>query len=358
MARKEAGKLIKVAINGKGIDCEEGKTILQVCREAGIYVPTLCFDERLDPYGGCRLCLVEIKGVPKPLSSCTTPIQDGMEITTESENLTELRKTILSLILSNHPNDCMCCEKSGDCSLQDLAYMYNISPGKYEGERWDLPIKDNNPFISFDPKKCILCGRCVNICKDVMLKGGIDMTGRGFYAKPDTAFGRPLSPENCLFCGQCVSTCPTGALVEKTSIGAGRGQSVKRVRTTCSYCGTGCNFYLNVKDGKVIKVTSDYGAPVNRGSLCIKGRFGYEFIHHKDRITTPLIREGDDFRAASWDEALDLVARRFGEMKEKYGPGAVGAFSSSRCTNEENYLVSKWVRAVLGSNNVDNCARV
>ena len=360
MAKKEAGKLIKVVINGKGVDCEEGKTVLEVCREAGIFVPTLCFDERMEPYGACRLCLVEIKGIPKPLSSCTTPIQDGMEITTESENLTELRKTVLSLILSNHPNDCMCCEKSGDCALQDLAYMYNISPGQYEGERWDMPVKDDNPFISFDPKKCILCGRCVNICKDVMLKGGIDMTGRGFYAKPDTAFGKPLSPENCLFCGQCVSTCPTGALVEKQSIGAGRGQSVKRVKTTCSYCGTGCNFYFNVKDNKVIKVTSDYDAPVNKGNLCIKGRFGYEFIHHKDRITAPLIREGHSgkYREASWDEALGLIARRFGELKEKYGPEAVGAFSSSRCTNEENYLISKWVRAVLESNNVDNCARV
>ncbi len=364
MAAK-TGKLIKVLINQKQIDCEEGKTVLDVCREAGIFIPTLCFDPRMEAYGGCRLCLVEVKGVNRPLSSCTTPIQDGMEITTESEGLTELRKTMLSLILSNHPNDCMCCEKAGDCSLQELAYIYNVAPGKYEGGKWDLPVKDDNPFISFDPNKCILCGRCVNICRNVMLKGAIDMTGRGFNAKPDTAFGKPLSPENCLFCGQCVSTCPTGALVEKPSAGTGRGHSVKKVKTTCSYCGTGCSFFLNVKDGKVTKVTSDYSSPVNMGNLCIKGRFGYEFIHHPDRITTPLIKEDDPllpgkgrFREASWDEALDLIAARFGELKEKYGPGAVGAFSSSRCTNEENYLVSKWVRAVLGSNNVDNCARV
>ncbi len=358
MAEKQAGKLIKVLINQKPVDCEEGKTVLEVCREAGIFIPTLCYDPRLEAYGGCRLCLVEVKGVNRPLSSCTTPIQDGMEITTESETLTGLRKTMLSLILSNHPNDCLRCEKTGECSLQELAFMYDVAPDGYEGERWNLPVKDNNPFISFDPNKCILCGRCVNICKNLMLKGGIDMTGRGFNARPDTAFGKPLSPENCLFCGQCVSTCPTGALMEKPSARTGRNLSVKKVKTVCSYCGTGCSFFLNVKQGKVTKVTSDYDSPVNRGNLCIKGRFGYEFIHHPDRIKTPLIKENGEFREASWDEALDLIAKRFGELKEKYGPGAVGAFSSSRCTNEENFLVSKWVRAVLGSNNVDNCARV
>ncbi len=351
-------KPVKAVINGREIISEEGRTVLEACREAGIYIPTLCFDERLEAYGGCRLCLVEVKGINRPLSSCTTPIQNGMEITTESPNLTELRKTMLSLILSNHPDDCMCCEKAGDCSLQELAYQYEVTPGKYDGERWNLPVKDDNPFISFDPNKCILCGRCVNICKNLMLKGAIAMTGRGFNSRPDTAFGRPLTPETCLFCGQCVSACPTGALIEKQSIGKGRNHSLRRIRTTCSYCGTGCNFYLNVKGGRVVKVTSDYEAPVNRGSLCIKGRFGYEFIHHPDRLTTPLIREGEGFREASWDEALDLVASRFNELKEKYGPEAVGAFSSSRCTNEENYLISKWVRAALGSNNVDNCARV
>ena len=358
LAIKATRDLIKIHVNGGEIACEKGKTILEVCRKSGIFIPTLCYDERLDPYGGCRLCLVEIKGMGKPLSSCTTPVEEGMEITTESENLTELRKTMLSLILSNHPDDCMCCEKAGECSLQELAYLYKVTPGGYEGERWNLPVKDDNPFISFDPNKCILCGRCVNICRNVVMKGAIDMTGRGFNSKPDTAFGKPLTPEMCYFCGQCISTCPTGALVEKQSMGKGRSCSVKKIKTTCPYCGTGCNFFLNVKGGEVIRVTSDYEAPVNKGNLCIKGRFGYEFIHHPDRIKTPLIREGSGFRAASWNEALELVAGRFKELKEKYGAGSLGAFSSSRCTNEENYLISKWVRAALGSNNVDNCARV
>ena len=361
MASKAAVQKISLRINGRDVVSEKGRTVLDVCREAGIFVPTLCKDERLEPYGGCRLCLVEIKGIGKPLSSCTTPAEDGMEVTTESDKLTGLRRSILSLMLSNHPNDCMCCEKAGGCSLQELAYMYNVKPGEAfpDGEKWDLPVKDDNPFISFAPNKCILCGRCVNICKNLMLKGAIDMTGRGFYSRPGTAFKKPLSPETCYFCGQCVSTCPTGALVEKPSIGKGRVNSVRKVRTTCSYCGTGCNFFLNVKDGKVVRVTSDYDAPVNRGSLCMKGRFGHEFIHHPERITEPLIRQdGGSYRKAAWDEALGLVASRLTELKEKYGPEAIGAFSSSRCTNEENYLVAKWVRAAMGSNNVDNCARV
>ncbi len=347
-----------VKINGVPIFADAGKTILEACKQAGIFIPTLCYDERLDPYGGCRLCVVEIKGVPRPLTACTTPVSEGMEITTESETLTSLRRSVLSLMLSDHPNECMVCDKAGACDLQELAYLYGVKPDTIAGERRNLPVRDDNPFIYFDPNKCILCGRCVRICHEVAGKGTIDLSGRGFTTIPDTAFSTPKNPDNCVFCGQCISSCPVGALVEKPSKGKGRTYGVKKVKTTCTYCGTGCNFYLNVKDGKVIRVTSDYSAPVNQGNLCIKGRFGYEFIHHADRITTPLIREGDDFRPASWDEALDLIATKFTELKDKYGPQSVGAFSSSRCTNEENYLMSKWVRTVLGNNNVDNCARV
>ena len=218
--------------------------------------------------------------------------------------------------------------------------------------------KENNPFIIYDSQKCILCGRCVRICNEIVMAGTIEMTGRGFDAMSDTAFGKPHSLENCEFCGQCISTCPVGALVEKPSSGKGRSYEMEKVRTTCTYCGTGCNFYLNVKDNKVVRVTSDYKAPVNKGNLCIKGRFGHEFIHHPDRLTTPLIREGKKFHPVSWDEALDFVANQFNELLKKYGTSAIGAFSSSRCTNEENFLISKWVRTSFGNNNVDNCARV
>lgn len=349
---------LSITINGQELDFIEGRTILEVCREAGIYIPTMCHDERLHPYGACRLCIVEVEGVPKPLTSCTTPAADKMVVTTESPKLTRLRKTIIELLLSNHPNDCMCCEASGNCDLQEMAYLYGASLEKFSGEKWDLPIKEDNPFITFEPNKCIVCGRCTRICNEVVMAGTIDMTSRGFTAIPDTAFSKPRSLQNCEFCGQCVSTCPTGALTDRKSRGMGRTSEVTRVKTTCSYCGTGCNFFLKVHDGKVIGVDSDYDAQVNQGNLCIKGRYGYDFIHSKDRITTPLIKEGDGFREASWDEALDLVASRFNEIIKEHGPDTVGGFSSSRCTNEENYLLAKWVRTAVGTNNVDNCARV
>ena len=355
--KQRAGTML-ITINGKQIITQPGKTILEVCKEASIPIPTLCHDKRLDPYGGCRLCIVEVKGVPRPVSSCTTPVAEGMEITTSSQQLMDLRKLTLELILSDHPNDCMTCEKTGACELQELAYLYNARPEEYAGERRNLPIREDNPFITYEPNKCILCGRCTRICKEVVMAETIELTGRGFKTLPDTAFNAPRSLDNCEFCGQCVSTCPTGALTDRKGRGKGRAPDLTKVKTTCSYCGTGCNFYLNVKYGRVVKVTSDYDAPVNQGTLCIKGRYGYDFIHHSERLTTPLIKKDGVFHEATWDEALELVATKFKELIAKHGPEKVGGFSSSRCTNEENYLLSKWVRCAVGSNNVDNCARV
>ncbi len=348
----------KMQINGRDVNFQAGQTVLEVCRKEGITIPTMCHDNRLKPYGGCRLCIVEVAGAPKPLTSCTTPAVEGMVVTTESGRLTRLRKTILELLLSNHPNDCMVCEATGNCELQELAYLYGADLNRFGGEKWDLPIKEDNPFITFEPNKCIVCGRCTRICNEVVMAGTIDMTNRGFNVIPDTAFSRPRSLKNCEFCGQCVSACPTGALTDRKSRGKGRTAEVTRVKTTCSYCGTGCNFYLKVNKGEVIGVDSDYEAPVNMGNLCIKGRYGYDFIHHPDRITTPLIKEGDGYREAGWEEALGLIASRFNEIIKEHGPDTVGGFSSSRCTNEENYLLAKWVRTAVGSNNVDNCARV
>ena len=350
--------MVSLTINGRLVQVPKETTVLEAAKRLEINIPTLCFDSRLKPYGGCRLCIVEIEGMDKPVPSCTTPVTEGMVVTTESLRLSRLRKTVIELLLSNHPNDCMRCEAAGDCGLQELAYRYDADLDKYPGEKWDLPVREDNPFIVFDANKCINCSRCTRICNEVVMAGTIEMTGRGFNAKPDTAFSKPRSLENCEFCGQCVSTCPTGALTDRKGRGLGRGTNTRRVKTTCTYCGTGCNFFLNVKDDRVIKVSSDFAAPVNKGNLCIKGRYGYDFIHHEDRITSPLIKEGDGFRTASWEEALALVATRFKEVMSEHGEDKVGGFSSSRCSNEENYLLAKWVRCAVGSNNVDNCARV
>jgi len=246
---------LTIKINGIEAACSEGETILAVAKRTGIDIPTLCHDDRLEPYGGCRLCIVHVKGVPRPLPACTTPVADRMEVTTETESIRKIRANIIELLLSNHPNDCMKCEATGDCTLQDLSYEYGVDGSRFAGERCELPVRDDNPFISFDPRKCVLCGRCTRICNEVVMAGTIELSGRGFDTVPDTAFGKPRTLENCEFCGQCVSACPTGALTDKRAHGKGRSFEVKKVRTTCSYCGTGCNFDLNVKDGKVVRVT-------------------------------------------------------------------------------------------------------
>ena len=351
-------QMLTMTINGREVTFQQGKTVLEVCQDEEIYIPTMCHDPRLKPYGGCRLCIVEVAGAAKPLTSCTTPAAQGMVVTTESPKLTRLRKTIIELLLSNHPNDCMTCEATGKCDLQDMAYLYGATEQRFAGEKWNLPVKNDNPFITFEPNKCIVCGRCTRICNEVVMAGTIDLTNRGFNVIPDTAFSKQRILENCEFCGQCVSACPTGALTDRKSRGLGRINDVKLVKTTCSYCGTGCNFFLKVKGQEIVGVESDFDAPVNQGNLCVKGRYGYDFVNSPERIKTPLIKEGDGFREATWDEALTLVATKFNELIKTHGPEKVGGFSSSRCTNEENYLLAKWVRTAVGSNNVDNCARV
>lgn len=359
--------MIKVKIDGKEYKVRPGVTILQAARDNDIYIPTLCDDPRLEPYGGCRLCIVQVKGMPRPVTACTTPVTDGMEVITTNEYLEGIRKTIVELILSDHPNDCMVCEKAGDCTLQELAYFYNIRTNPYYGERRRYTLKDNNPFIERDMEKCILCGKCVRVCSEVQGLGAIEIAYRGFNAKVTPPFEKDL---NCEFCGQCVSICPTGALIGKSSLGKGRQKDVKKIETICPYCGCGCNITLHVLRNEVIRVSSRPDT-INEGWLCVKGRFGFEFINSPDRLKKPLIRikpkdkgsreipvpDLNDFREASWDEVLDLIANKFREIKDKYGPDAIAGLSSARCTNEENYLFQKFFRAVIGTNNIDHCAR-
>ncbi len=360
--------MVTLTVDGKKVTVRKLSTVLDAVRKLDIPLPTLCYHPDLTPYGGCRLCIVEIKGLARPVTACTTPVSEGMEVTTTNSKLEQLRKTTLELILSDHPNDCMVCEKAGNCVLQELAYFYGIKENRFQGERRVYKKKDDNPFIERDMEKCILCGQCVRICDEIQGVGAIDFVNRGFRTKISPPYERDLS---CEFCGQCVAVCPTGALTGKMWAQKGR-QNLKEVDTVCSYCGCGCNLTLHVRRNKIMRVSSKKDT-INEGWLCVKGRFGYEFVHSSQRLIRPLMRVADKkhspldsgppsiselFKEVSWEEALDYVSRRLKDIKESHGPDSISGLSSARCTNEENYLFQKFMRAAIGTNNVDHCARV
>lgn len=348
---------VTLTIDGIQVTVPKGATVLDAAEKAGIFIPTFCHDPELSKPGACRICVVEIPGMRNLPASCVTEATEGMVVNTASPAVLEARKTILELLLDNHPEDCLTCTKNGECRLQDYSYLYGVRAGAFGGEKHQYPIEENNPFIVRDMNKCILCGKCIRMCAEVQGNNIIDFAYRGFNTKVAPAMDTPYSESDCVFCGNCVSVCPVGALSEKGMQGKGRRWEMKKITTTCPYCGTGCTFDLNVKDGKVVGVTSTDG-DVNGRALCVKGRFGYGFIHHPDRLKTPLIKKDGKFVEASWPEAIKLVAEKLGDVKEKHGPDAIGILSSARCTNEENYLMNKLARAVIGTNNIDHCARL
>jgi predicted molibdopterin-dependent oxidoreductase YjgC len=347
--------MINLTIDGKDIEVAEGTTVLEAAKQLGIDVPTLCHDDRLKPFGACRLCIVEIAGMPKPVTSCTTPAAADMIVKTQSAKLYRLRKTTVELLLSDHPNDCMTCIGAGECVLQELAYKYGIRENRFTGEMRKHERVDHNPFVTRQQNKCVMCGLCVRVCEEVQGVGAIGFSERGFESKVIPPFGHDL---DCEFCGQCVSVCPTGALSGAIWSGKPRLEGVEFTNTTCTYCGCGCNLTLRTVGDQVIRVDSDSNNH-NRGWLCVKGRFGFDFINNGERLTSPLIRKekGGNFERATWDEALDHIAGKFKEITEKNGPDAVAGLCSARCTNEENYLFQKFFRAGIGTNNVDHCAR-
>jgi predicted molibdopterin-dependent oxidoreductase YjgC len=346
--------MVKLTIDGKTVTVPKEATILEAARLAGVSIPTLCHHPKLTPFGGCRLCIVEIKGVPRPVTSCTTPVNEGMEVTTSTPLIEDLRKTVLELILSDHPSDCMVCEKAGDCSLQELAYDYGVRENPFQGERRTYEKKDGNPFIERDLEKCIMCGRCVKVCEEIQGVSAIDFGYRGFSTKICPPYEDDL---NCEFCGQCVAVCPTGALTGKPWQKMGRRKDIREVDTVCGFCGTGCNITLHVKGNEIARVTSKEDT-WNEGWLCVKGRFGYKFVSSPDRLTKPLIKKEGEFVEASWGEAYELIASKLSEIKANHGPDAIAGLSSARCTNEENYAFQKFMRAAVGTNNVDHCARL
>ncbi len=350
---------LDMVINGRSVQGRKGQTVLEVCRENGIKVPTLCYHPNMPPYGGCRLCIVEIENMRGLPPSCTTPATNGMKVSTHTDRLARVRKTVLELLLAYGDHNCLMCEKNGECELQNLVYEHGIETVRFKTDFAPKTIDESSSMIIRDHNKCVLCGRCVRGCLSVQVNGVIDIAARGSDSYITTFDNSPLKDSNCVYCGECVAACPTGALTYKQARFKGRPWELKKVPTTCVYCGVGCQLELNVKDGQVLKVTSNPDLPgPNHGSLCVKGRFGMDFIHHPDRLKTPLIKKQGKLTEATWDEALDLVAERFGRIKAESGPDSLAVFSSARCTNEENYLLSKFARAAVGTNNVDHCARL
>ena len=349
---------MNLTIDGRIVAAESGMTVLRAARSAGIDIPSLCQDDRLEPLAACRLCLVEIEGANGPVVSCDTLVSEGMVVRTETDDLVEMRKVLLDLLLSDHTPDCLVCEQAGDCRLQEMAYRYGMSTTSFEGAARGYPARDDTPFIAFDPGKCILCGRCVGICQQVQMCHVLDFAGRGFGALIATSFDRSMVETNCEMCGNCVSACPTGALQDKLKRFTGRNWQTLVTETICPFCGCGCNIELHVNNGKVVQITAPVGQGPNDGNLCVKGRYGFQFINHPDRLTQPLVRKDGELVPATWGEALGLVAERFAQTKAEHGAKAIAGFSSARCTNEDNYLFMKFMRAVVGTPHVDHCARL
>jgi formate dehydrogenase alpha subunit len=368
-------ELITLTIDGKEVRIQPGVTIYWAAKAAGIEIPHLCYGEDIQPQSSCRLCVVEVEGMRNLAASCSYPAAEGMVVHTTSERVMKARRMNLELILSDHDISCITCEKSGSCLLEKYAYEFGISESTFTGphrENNSFPVKEENPFSLRDYNKCILCGRCVTACAELQFDNAIDYADRGFKAHISTALDRPLQDTTCEFCGRCISVCPVGALTERERVKKGREWEFEVTSTICPYCGCGCTLEMHTKDGKLVKVTTPAKGTVSRGNLCVKGKFGTHFINHPERLTTPLIRKengksgkggrpaakGGVFVEASWEEALEVVVQRLKEIREKHGADAIGGLSSAKCTNEENYVFQKFMRAVLGTNNVDHCARL
>ncbi len=355
--------MMNIRINGIDYEAREGATILEVARENKIDIPTLCFLEGVSDIGSCRLCVVEALGYKSLLPACRTRIKNGMVITTESDTLTEYRREMLKLLLTNHNQDCMSCPANGTCELQSLCNRYGVEHAEHIGTRRHiedkLPRLDSNPYISYDPSKCIHCMRCISVCNNIACNGTLKNGRSGTFHIVDAPFGPDYKETSCESCGNCASVCPTGALTLKRE-NRYREWEVKKVLTTCPHCATGCQFYLIVKDDNILNVEPAPG-PSNNNRLCVKGRSGsFDFVNSPDRIKTPLIKDKatGEFREASWEEAISYTAKRLMEIKDKYGPESLAGFACSRSSNEDVYMVQKMVRTCFGSNNTDNCARV
>jgi len=354
-------QLVTLSIDGVSVTVPEGTSVMRAAAESGIKVPRLCATDQLASFGSCRVCLVEIEGRRGFPASCTTTVEAGMQVQTQSDAIGKLRRNVMELYISDHPLDCLTCPTNGDCELQDTAGEVGLRSVRYgfDGDNHlDAEKDQSNPYFTFDPSKCIVCSRCVRACEEVQGTFALTIDGRGFESKVSASQADAFMDSECVSCGACVNVCPTATLTEKSIIDAGKPEHA--VTTTCAYCGVGCSFKAEMKGNQVVRMTPYKDGKANEGHACVKGRFAFGYATHKDRITTPMIRDSIDhaWREVSWDEAVNYTAERFKAIQAKYGRTSIGAISSSRCTNEEVYLVQKMVRAGFGNNNIDTCARV
>ena len=340
-----------LVVDGLQITAEGGATVLEAALAAGIYIPHLCHHPDLEPVGVCRLCMVEIEGRPMTLA-CRAPVEQGMVVCTQSEEIDKVRRVATELLIVNHPTGCLTCGKNDHCELQRIASFVGIDEerlGRLRRTTKEVPVDTSNPFFDHDPNKCVLCGICVRTCQELQGVGAIDFAFRG-YDTAISAFGDQLIAESrCESCGECVVRCPVGALSHKTF-----QQPAREVTTVCPYCGTGCGIHLGVRGNRIVSARGDTDNPVSKGSLCVKGRFGYGFVNHPKRLRAPLVKKNGKLVETTWDEALDLVAGKFSRHKGD----EFAALASAKCTNEENYLIQKFTRAVMATHSIDHCARL
>jgi formate dehydrogenase major subunit len=359
--RSEALETVTLEIDGQAVTVPKGTSLMRASVEAGSHVPKLCATDSLEAFGSCRLCLVEIEGRRGYPASCTTPAEAGMKVRTQSPKLQELRKGVMELYISDHPLDCLTCSANGNCELQDMAGVTGLRNVRYgfDGANHLKDKKDeSNPYFTYDPSKCIVCNRCVRACEETQGTFALTISGRGFESRVSAGQDQAFMDSECVSCGACVEACPTATLQEKSVIWL--GQPEHSAITTCAYCGVGCGFKAEMKGNQVVRMVPWKDGKANEGHSCVKGRFAWGYATHKDRITKPMIRSKitDPWQEVSWDEAIAYAAGEFKRIQAQYGRDAVGGITSSRCTNEEAYLVQKLVRAALGNNNVDTCARV
>lgn len=348
--------MITITINEKEIYLDEPMSVLRAAKQASIKIPTLCHHDLLEPYGGCRLCVVEVERMPKLQNACTLIAADGMVIRTESEEISEVRRGILEFLLINHPMDCPYCDKAGECELQDLVYKYGPTVGRYKEEKRKVPESHEDKIFTRNMERCIVCTRCVRMCDSVQGASAISIVGRGGRSRME-----PFSSTsfNCEYCGNCLSVCPVGAILSRLYIHAYRPWQIdKEVETICPYCGVGCTLVIQTRDNSIKRVIPKLGHGLNNGLLCSRGRFGYEFIESKERLKTPLIRKKGKLEQSTWSEALTLVADKLKEIRDKHGGTAIAGIASPRCTNEENYVFQKFMRMACKTNNIDSISRI